>query len=288
MCRLFGLLGGPLTPAEPWLIATDASLLAQSHATQETAQPDGWGIAWYPETRTPRVVKGVGGAYEPGEKERFVATAKRATGPVVMGHLRHASNPMRLPKARLIGLENCQPFSHGSYLFAHNGEIRFPAETRPYLGKFESRLEGVNDSEVLFWLFVKHVETLGEPLVAYERTVADLLQVWTDVGRPPEGPFTGLNVVFSRGPNELWAFCHWRGEHGGGLLDTKRPYYEMAYTGDAKHVVVGSEPFDTTGVEWRPIGNGTYLSAHAAHGLVAAKTGPIPNLAPVPVARPAP
>jgi len=288
MCRLFGLLGGSLTPAEPWLLSTDRSLLAQSNATPETAQRDGWGIAWYPETRTPRVVKGVGGAFEPGELERFSGAARLAKGPVAIAHLRHASNPMGLPKARLVGLENCQPFAFQSYLFAHNGEIRFPRQTRPYLGKFESRIKGVNDSEVLFWLFVKHLETLGEPLLAYERTVADLVQVWVEQGGPPEGPYTGLNVLFSRGPNELWAFCHWRGEHGGGLLDTKRPYYEMTYTADAKRLVVGSERFDSKGADWRPIGNATYLSGHVAHGLVAVKTGPIPNVGLLRPVRPSP
>jgi hypothetical protein len=61
----------------------------------------------------------------------------------------------------------------------------------------------------------------------------------------------------------------------------------MGYTADAKQLVVGSEPFDTTGVDWRPIGNGTYLFAHVAHGLVAAKAGAIPNVEPVRVSRPA-
>jgi Glutamine amidotransferases class-II len=276
MCRLFGLLGGPVTPPEPWLVSTDRSLLAQSDVTPETRQSDGWGISWFASTRVPRVEKGIGGAYQPGERDRFVAAAKLAKGPVVLGHLRHASNPMGLPKGRLIGLENSQPFVHGSIMFAHNGAISFPRETRPLLGKYESRLLGVNDSEVLFWLLVKHTEALGDPLSAYRRCVTDLVQVWEDLGRPEEGPYTGLNVLFSRGPNELWAFCHSRGEHGGGLFDTQVPYYQMTYSADAKHVVVGSEAFDSSGKGWRPIPNRTYLMAHAAEGLVGVKTGPIP------------
>src|SRR5579859_2815243 len=131
MCRLFGMLGSPVTPAEPWLISTDRSLLAQSNANPAMLQPDGWGIAWYPATRSPRIVRGIGGAYEPGERERFIATARRSRGPVVIGHLRHASNPMNLPHVRLIGTENSQPFGHASYLFAHNGSVTHPAETRP-------------------------------------------------------------------------------------------------------------------------------------------------------------
>jgi predicted glutamine amidotransferase len=278
MCRLFGLLGGPMEPAEPWLVTTDRSLLAQSNVNPEMRQSDGWGIAWYPSTRVPRVEKGIGGAYEPHERDRFVQAAKLATGPVVLGHLRHASNPMGLPHERLIALENSQPFVHGSTLFAHNGSIQFPGETRALLGKFEGRVQGVNDSEILFWLLVKHSEETGDPLGAYTRTVADLVKVWNEKGRPEVGPYTGLNVVFSRAPNELWVFCHWLGEHGGSLSDPKRPYYEMAYTADAKHAVVGSEPFDSKRSDWRTLSNGQYLLANASGGLIGVKTGPIPGL----------
>ena len=289
MCRLFGLLGGPVEPAEPWLVATDRSLLVQSNVNPEMRQPDGWGIGWYAPTRVPRVEKGIGGAYEHAERERFLRAAKAATGPVVLGHLRHASNPMHLPRERLVGLENSQPFVHGSAMFAHNGSIPYPRETRPKLGKFEALVRGVNDSEVLFWLLLKHTEEIGDPLGAYTRTVADLVEVWTELGRPDGGPCTGLNVLFTRGPNELWAFCLWLGDHGGSLCDPHRPYYEMTYTADAKHAVVGSEPFDSTRTDWRSIPNGHYLVANASGGLVGAKTGPIPGLAKVlPPARRAP
>jgi predicted glutamine amidotransferase len=282
MCRLFGLLGGPVEPAEPWLVTTDRSLLAQSNANPELRQTDGWGIAWYPSTRVPRLEKGVGGAFEPHEREHFVRAAKLATGPVVIGHLRHASNPMNLPRERLLALENSQPFVYGSTVFAHNGAIHFPRETRALLGKFEERVQGVNDSEVLFWLLVKHAEETGDPLGAYTRTVADLVKIWVDKGRPDIGPYTGLNVILSRAPNELWVFCHSLGEHGGSVCDRLRPYYEMAYTADAKHVVVGSEPFDSKRTDWRSLTNGHYLVANASGGLVGVKTGPIAGAAPPP------
>ena len=282
MCRLFGLLASPVTPAEPWLVSTDRSLLAQSHVSEEESQPDGWGIAWYEKTRSPKIEKGVGGAYEPTEREHYLRAAKRAKGPVVFGHLRKASNPMDLPHDRLIALENSQPFSYASYLFAHNGSIPLPRETRPKLGKFEAFVQGVNDSEVLFYLFVRHLEELGDPVGAYSRVLFDLNEVWEAEGKPKTGPYSGLNLLFSRGPNEVWAFCHWRGEHGTRLMDPTRPYYEMAYAADAKQAVVGSEPFDSTRGDWHAIPNGTYFYAHSAHGLVAVKTGAIPEPARAP------
>lgn len=276
MCRLFGLLGSSLTPAEPWLVSTDRSLLAQSDTSPEHRQNDGWGIGWYETTRTAKVEKGIHGAFQPEEKEHYLRAAHRAKGPVVIGHIRDASNPLGLPKERLIALENSQPFSYGSYLFAHNGMIPLPRETRPLLGKFEANVQGVNDSEVLFWLIVHHLETMADPLAAYSRTVEDLQKTWGQSGNPGAAPYSGLNVLFSRGPNELWAFCLYLGEHGGRLLDPSHPYYEMTYAADAKHVVVGSEPFDERSEGWHSIPNGTYLYAHRAHGLVALKTGAIP------------
>jgi predicted glutamine amidotransferase len=183
---------------------------------------------------------------------------------------------MGLPKDRLVGLENCQPFVWGSTMFAHNGMIPFPRETRAFLGEFESKVRGVNDSEVLFWLLVRHLESAQDPVQAFAGTVRDLVRVWHERGSPPPGPYTGLNVVFSRGPNELWAFCQYLGEHGPGLLDRGRPYYEMAYLADAKQLVVGSEPFDGTRSDWRTLSNGHYLWAQATHGLVAVTTGVVP------------
>jgi predicted glutamine amidotransferase len=285
MCRLFGLLGNGVTPAEPWLVGTDRSLLLQSDVSEVERQSDGWGIGWFTQRRSVRVERGVGGALSPTEVERFRDAAKAAHGPVVIGHLRKASNPMRLTKDRLIGLENTQPFVHASTIFAHNGAIPFPRETRACLGEYESKLRGVNDSEVLFWLLVRHLDDAQDPVQAYSRTVADLVRVWKDEGSPKTGPYTGLNVVFSRGPNELWAFCHSLGEHGPGLLDRNRPYYEMAYVSDAKQLVVGSEPFDSTRKDWRTLANEEYLFAQASHGLVATKTGKVPAADAAPPAR---
>ena len=219
MCRLFGLLGNGVTPAEPWLLDTDRALLRQAHVTDEEAQPDGWGVGWFTERRVLRVEKGIGAASSPGEVDRFRTVARAAHGPLAIAHLRKASNPMGLPKERLIGLENSQPFLHGSTMFAHNGSIQFPRETRAFLGEYESMVKGVNDSEVLFWLLIRHLDSATDPVEAFDGTVADLVRVWRDKGSPDGGPYTGLNVIFSRGPNELWAFCQSLGEHGTGLLD---------------------------------------------------------------------
>jgi predicted glutamine amidotransferase len=277
MARLFGLLGGRSSSPSPWLTTSPSSLLVQSNSDPAHLQRDGWGIGWYDKTRSPRIERGIGGIYEELEKERFIAASNTAHGPVVIAHIRSASNPMNLPRERLVALENSQPFSFEGSLFAHNGMISLPRETRPHLGKFERNVRGVNDSEILFWLLMRNIEELGDPLTAFTHTRDELVQVWKQHGKGIAQPYTGLNIIVTRGPNELWEFCHYLGEHGTGLCDKRHPFYEMCYRTDAKQLIVASEPFDPSLPDWRPLHNGEYLVGHLDHGLVAVETGNIPK-----------
>jgi len=276
MCRLFGLLSEQAESAEPWLVRSDRSLLAQSNVDPERAQKDGWGIGWFVNGGRARVEKGVHGAFENGERERFLQAAAGAKGPLVVGHLRHASNPLRLPYERLLAPENSQPFENHTSLFAHNGAISFPTETRPFLGLHEPKVRGVNDSEVLFWLLVRNTEETGDPLIGYIQTVEDLVRVWEGLRKPAIPPFSGLNVIYSRGPNELWAFCLWTGDHGTGLFDSSRRYYQMTYQVHPHRVLVGSEPFDGEPGVWKSMPSGTYLVARRGDHHVDLKVDKIP------------
>jgi predicted glutamine amidotransferase len=264
--------------ADHWLVRSDRSLLAQSNASPETAQKDGWGIGWLDSQGRARVERGLGGAFEDGERERFVRVSTEANGSLILGHLRHASNPLSLPHEQLIGPFNSQPFETHSTLFAHNGAIPFPNETRPFLGVHEKEVKGVNDSEVLFRLLLRHNEEIHDPHRAYVRAVEDLIRIWVAVGRPLVPPYSGLNVLFSTSPDELWAFCLSNGDHGCGLLDTSRPYYEMTYHEEPHRLVVGSEPFDgAPGAYWKPLPSGTYLHARRLDGRVEVQTAPLPS-----------
>lgn len=275
MCRLFGQLTASDTPAHAWLLDSERSLLRQSNACPETAQADGWGIAWYEPDGRIHLEKGIEGAFALSERSHFERAARAARGTLVVGHLRHASNPLGLPREKLLALENSQPFHDATQIFAHNGGIPLPVETRPFLGRFASEVRGVNDSEVLFWLLAHHLEASGNPLEAYARTVEDLHEVWAANGPRPGTPYSGLNILFSRGPDELWAFCHSKGDVGCGLLDPSRPYYEMAYREERGKLIVGSEPFNTL-PGWTNLPNGRYFCARRAGSRVDVRTGPIP------------
>jgi predicted glutamine amidotransferase len=276
MCRMLGLLDVRATSAEPWLVGTDRSLLRLSNGSPKSPQADGWGIAWSDPRHGVRVLQGTPPVFEPTETTRFRAAAREAKAPLIIGHVRRASNPMGLPHDRLISLANCQPFVHGSTIFAHNGTVPFPTETQPRLGRFQKNVKGVNDSEVLFWLLVRHLEEEKDPVLAFAGTVADLEDVWKGQGSPPKGPYTGLDVLLSRSPEELWAFCLYRGEHGTALLDDQRRYFDFAYASDGKMLLIGSEPLDSTRKDWKDVTDGQFLHAQVAHGALTVRTGAIP------------
>jgi predicted glutamine amidotransferase len=286
MCRLFGMIAAEPQTGEAWLVRSDRSLLAQSNASPETAQRDGWGIGWFEPNDRVRIEKGTAGAFEAAERPLFERAAADANGTVVIGHLRRASNPLQLPHDRLVGIENSQPFGTHTTLFAHNGMISFPNETRPYLGVHAPEVKGVNDSEVLFRLLLRHYEEVGDPFRAYVHAVDDLGRVWAEVGRPSVEPYSGLNVLFSNGPSDLWMFALSRGEHGPGLLDRSRPYYQMAYLAEPHRLIVGSEPFDGTPGLWKPLPSGHYLHARRRDRRIEVEGGEIPVPALAPAARP--
>jgi predicted glutamine amidotransferase len=278
MCRLFGMLAAEPQTGEHWLVRSDRSLLAQSNTSPEHAQKDGWGIAWFDEHARARVELGTGGAYEDGERERFIRVANEARARLVIGHLRHASNPLELPHEQLIGPFNSQPFVNHTTIFAHNGAIPFPNETRPFLGVHEKEVKGVNDSEVLFRLLLRHHQEMNDPFRAYVHAVEDLERVWIAVGRPLVAPYSGLNVLFAPNPDELWAFCLSLGDHGCGLMDPTRPYYQMTYHDEPHRLIVGSEPFDAVpGGYWKTLASGNYLHARRLGEHVEVRTAALPN-----------
>jgi predicted glutamine amidotransferase len=284
MCRLLGVLSPTEISARPWLLDSERSLFVQSNVTPETAQKDGWGIGWFDSDGRIHVQKGIRGAFEPSEKEHFRLIAGTARSRNLIGHLRHASNPMNLPPERLLALANSQPFEDGQTLFAHNGMVPLPMETRKLLGPLDTRVQGINDSEVLYWLMVKHYRDSGDVLEAYVGARQELVSVWERNGRPKNGPWSGLNVLFAPMPDELWAFCCYEGDHGINLCDRGgegQPYYQMSYLETPNGLVVGSEPFDSHRENWNALPNGHFLRAQIHNGRVLLEKGTLPVLTPI-------
>lgn len=281
MCRLLGVLSPEEISARPWLLDSERSLFFQSNVAPEKAQKDGWGIGWFDAEGRIHVQKGIRGAFEPKEKEHFRLIAGTARSRNFIAHLRHASNPLKLPREQLLSLANSQPFDDGDTLFGHNGSIPLPNETRKLLGTLDARVRGVNDSEVLYWLLVKHFRESGDPLQSFVAARRDLLSVWEKSGSREGEAWSALNILFAPSPDELWAFCNYLGEHGHNLCDEGQPYYQMSYQETPAGLVVGSEPFDSHRERWNPLPDGHFLHARIHNDRVLVEKGELPILSPI-------
>lgn len=148
MCRMLAVHA-----AEP--ISSTDILLAGPHALVEQSRldragdhhRDGWGIGWYDDAG-PHVSRSIAPA---GDDPRFVETAKRAVGQIVLAHVRDAS-------VGVIREENCHPFVYGPWMFCHNGTLEGfdrlqPSFERETLPELQAARHGDTDSEALFlWL----------------------------------------------------------------------------------------------------------------------------------------
>ena len=131
MCRLFGALSVKPSKYEDFLLDDPCALLVQSNAAKERPQADGWGFAapsdclfW---------VRSTGAAHR--ERKAFESVARGIEAPVAIAHLRRASNPMNLTKAKLRVPESVQPFCAHGWAFAHNGQVNDVAGAKKALGK---------------------------------------------------------------------------------------------------------------------------------------------------------
>jgi predicted glutamine amidotransferase len=251
-------------PEDAWtpLAGSPCSLLAQSGLVPGREQEDGWGLAHYPPgSRTPRVVLGPGAAYRSRGRFRRAAGAR---GRIVLGHVRAASNPRGLPKSRLLGRRNVQPFVAGRWAIAHNGALNQPDSVARRLGPLRRELKGVNDSEVLFLLFRRELARTRDPLRAFEAGVRELWAAWEEAGRPPRPPYRGLNVVASDG-RALYAFCHSPGIAARAFCG-RRPWGRMAVRPGRRRLLVASERLGRRG--WRELGETEALRAWSEGGRV--------------------
>lgn len=193
-------------------------------------------------------------------------------GSVVVGHIRNASNPRGIPHEEVVAPKNRQPFVRNGTIFAHNGVVRDRDQVASScLGGV--RLQGVNDSEVLFLMLLRNLEHCS-PDKAFEVTGHEIYDAWSKrQGRAPRGPYGALNVLFAPGPTDLWAFCSYReadlspSNQKRLTGDTAKPFYEMAYLATLAEVVVASEPLDDN-PSWKELGDGHYLHAQIVDGKV--------------------
>ncbi len=265
MCRITAAISARPAGARDLLCGGPKSLLAQAGAVRGRFQDDGWGIARFGARGGPAVTL----SPRPARLER-AAFEKAASGAsrVVLAHLRDASNPGKLPRRRLLGRENTQPFSGEGLAFAHNGTLFIRDEVRSLLGGYAARVRGVNDSEVLFWQVVKMRDAYGSLGTALEMALDEIRTVWVSCrAKYPglEAPYRGLNMFLSDG-RELAVLCHAPGWKKTALLTPAWRFGTIAWRTEKGRAVFSSEPAD--GGPWRRMKDGELACARLSGGKV--------------------
>lgn len=270
MCRIFGFRSVMQSGVHRSLVSADNALMLQSER-----HPDGWGVAYYV-AHAPHVIKSASAAVS---DHIFRHVSGIVTSETVLAHIRKATQGA-------LSTLNTHPFQHGSWVFAHNGNIanfatiRDPlvAEIPPVLRRF---ILGTTDSEVLFYLILgkmaeRHeLHRPGYPLVEAAAAVRDALHTIVTLAGPfnPDnaGPpdDTYLTFVLTNGHVML-------GHQGGKqlYLSTHKsrcperdscPYFaaeceRSSERGFVSHLIFSSEPLQGDNV-WVPMRPGDLVGA---------------------------
>lgn len=265
MCRLFGQLSLKPQSAFEAFCGAPFSLLPISSAEPRRAQRDGWGVGWFDAAGRPRVVKSAAPVF--AEAAKAEAAARAAVSRAVLGHIRAASNPKGLPKGRILGPANNQPFSDEGWLFAHNGTVELPDEVAALLGPRRADLRSQNDSEVYFRQFLKFRAAFGDPAEALEACARETLAVWRVRGRHhPEKrrPFTGLNAVVTDGRSLHALSLYPAYPEQRSLGRGAQRWGVMSLRAEPGRVLVASEDLDRG--RWTRLAPGTVVSARFVGG----------------------
>ncbi len=270
MCRLFAQISVAPRNASRYLLDAPFSLLKQSDWNLKSRQKDGWGVIYKEDsskTADWRTFKSCKPIFK--EKSLFKKQVADLKPTAILAHIRHASNPDKLPHHKLIGRNHTQPFRYKNLAFIHNGTLNIPNEVTKTLGRYKKYRLGNNDSEVLFLLIVKIWEERTPkggkadwPRIFIEAR-AQMKKVWDTipVSRRKHLSFAdGLNVVITDG-RTLAAQCSYTPSKARSFCWPKRPYFQMCYNKLNGAVALASEPMDRPGGAraWRDIPNGHAL-----------------------------
>lgn len=247
MCRLFAQIAPEPRSPEDFLADAPGSLLTQSNAKRSCLQRDGWGLGWHDAKGRAVIEKSPAPIYR--EEAKLRDAAKRASGSrIVIGHVRAASNPLKLDKARILNLANTQPFTDGRWIFAHNGTLHIPLEVKAALGPLAKRVRSDNDSEVYFWHLLKHLRRSASFAEAAQKCLLEILDIWDSCKRRhpgKTGPYSSVNALLSDG-KELHAVCHSaaKGMAQFGVCNPDQPWSQMSFARRGGRLILASEDMD--------------------------------------------
>ena len=236
MCRHLAYLGPPVS-LQSLVIDPPYSLFRQSWAPRQqrhgTVNVDGFGVGWY-----------VGSRAEPVRYRRaqpiwtdpsFASLAPTITSSCVLGAVRSATPQFGNDESA------AAPFTHGRWLFSHNGRVEDWARTRKALWQRAAdtpEAQAPVDSALLFGLAVDRWQAGAGLAAGLESVTGDVLA--TGGGR--------LSMLATDGSRLV-----------GSVLG--EPMY---YRSDGRSVLVSSEPDDDAD-GWQELPDGTLLDAGPDH-----------------------
>lgn len=244
MCRWIAYKGKP-TYLEELVFKPANSLVDQSlHCHEGKAQTngDGFGIGWYDTLAEPGVFREVLPAWN---DINLQALTRQIRSRLFFAHVRASTGT---ETSRL----NCHPFSHGRWLFMHNGQIGGYEKCRRRLENllndelFDKRL-GSTDSELFFLLMVQNGLD-DDPPAAIRKTIEQI----NDVSQSCEcgQPFK-LTICVADG-ERLFA-CRYASQ---GVAPT------LYWKQQGNDVLIASEPTESSDTEWNDVAENCFLTAH--------------------------
>lgn len=240
MCRYVAYMGPPLTLSE-LIYKPDNSLVHQ--ATEAMQSPtrinaDGFGVGWYAEESTePALFKDVTPVWN---NYNLGSIAGKIRSRRIAAHVRAAKS------FDPVNRENSHPFTRGSLLWMHNGDIPGRARLTRQVSELAddillASIRGNTDSEMAFTLFLTHLPDPFAATIPTESLASAMVETITEIAewhleagneRPLEMNFCvtdGQSTVASR---------YTLGDAPGPTLH----WYQNGKRGDRRSVLVASEP----------------------------------------------
>jgi predicted glutamine amidotransferase len=245
MCRWIAY-HGEMTSLDRYVTEPSHSLVVQSLKALESAgstNGDGFGLGWYGDRDEPGLYREVRPAWS---DENLRHLCRHIRSHLFFAHVRASTGT---PTTR----PNCHPFSHGRWMFMHNGQIGDWALIRRRVeamipDSFYASRHGTTDSEAVF-LAILGDGAEDDPLAATERTLATITDMVNESGTKEPLRFT---AALSDGRN-LYAFRYANHDVSNSLY-----YREMGNS-----LVVVSEPLDMERTFWKPVPHSYAIVARA-------------------------
>jgi glutamine amidotransferase len=246
MCRWIAYRGETIA-LEHYVTAPDHSLIVQSMRALESiaaTNGDGFGLGWYGEHEEPGLYREVRPAWS---DENLRHLCRHLRSHLFFAHVRASTGT---PTTR----PNCHPFTHGRWMFMHNGQIgdwsliRRRVEALIPDAFYRSRV-GTTDSEAVF-LAILGDGAERDPVGATLRTLEKLAAFVDESGTREPLRFT---AALTDG-RDLYAFRYADKDNRANTL-----YYHEA----GANAVVSSEPLDKQPEIWKPVPPSHLIAARA-------------------------